>query len=268
MREVRKERTDWRDSRLDKIHNLFGYDCPCDNVEFLMIEYDQGTPVALVDYRLKGRNNSGPSKSVLELCKRRKEEIPFLVTYYEISNRQMKNIDVVCCNDSALKTIGNKKGISEKDYIKLMYSIREKIVPGRTEQGIELADALNPTIHSTEENWDGEVLSHRHRDWGWDCPVVDIDFVVVNNGKPAAIVEYKNRQSFSTPSKFKYHPTGRTLSFLSDTMMPKIPLLFVYYNSGFNEFRIYPITRGWDKYDDYFGVDLNREDYFKFLKTL
>lgn len=67
-REVRKERTDWRDSKLDKIHNSFGYECLCENVEFLMIEYDGGTPVAPVDYRLKGRVNSEPSKSVIELC--------------------------------------------------------------------------------------------------------------------------------------------------------------------------------------------------------
>jgi len=268
MREVRKERTDWRDSKLDKIHNLFGYECPCENVEFLMIEYDQGTPVALVDYRLKGRVNSEPSKSVIELCKNRNFEIPFIVVNYEILNKQMTNIDILCCNSSAINVIGNKTGITEKDYVKIMYSIREKIVPGRTQQGVALANSLSNTLPDATENWEGEILSHRHRDWGWDCPVVDIDFIVVNNGKPVAIVEYKNRQSFSSPSKFKFHPTGKTLSFLSDTAIPKIPLLFVYYNDRFTEFRIYPVTRGWDKYDDYFGVDLNREEYFNFLKTL
>lgn len=41
--------------------------------------------------------------------------------------------------------------------------------------------------------WRDEELSRRHRDWGWNCPATDLDFVLLeyNHRKPVAIVDYK-----------------------------------------------------------------------------
>lgn len=38
------------------------------------------------------------------------------------------------------------------------------------------------------------LLSHRHREWGHDCPAVDLDFVLAeyNHGVAVAIVDYKH----------------------------------------------------------------------------
>src|ERR1700676_3377212 len=41
--------------------------------------------------------------------------------------------------------------------------------------------------------WRDQEISARHRDWGTDCPAVDIDFFLTeyNHGKPVALIEYK-----------------------------------------------------------------------------
>ena len=42
--------------------------------------------------------------------------------------------------------------------------------------------------------WRDEKISLRHRMWGFDCPAVDVDFVMVefDRARVVAIVEYKN----------------------------------------------------------------------------
>jgi hypothetical protein len=43
--------------------------------------------------------------------------------------------------------------------------------------------------------WRDEEISNRHRAWGFHCPCVDVDFLVLEfkSGKPCAIVEYKHK---------------------------------------------------------------------------
>jgi hypothetical protein len=42
--------------------------------------------------------------------------------------------------------------------------------------------------------WRDQAISRRHRDWGFNCPAVDLDFVLLefNHGSPAAVVDYKH----------------------------------------------------------------------------
>ena len=269
MKEVRVERTDWRDSKLGYIHKEYNFECPCDNVEFLMLEYDQSTPVALVDYRLQGRLKAGCSKAVTYICKNREKELPYLICEYKISDQKtIEYVNMIPCNSSAVEKFGQQRKMSEKEFVKLLYKCREHIVSGRTRQGIELAESLSPELRSVKENWEGEILSHRHRDWGWDCPVVDLDFVVSSDKKVLGIVEYKHNRSFASPKAFKNHPTGRALCDLGNSLSERIPVLFVYYDDDFQHFRIYPLNYGWEKFDNFFGVDLTRKQYFDFLTKL
>ena len=47
--------------------------------------------------------------------------------------------------------------------------------------------------------WRDERLSERHGHWGFNCPAVDLDFVMLeyNHGKPCALVEYKHKNTSS-----------------------------------------------------------------------
>lgn len=56
--------------------------------------------------------------------------------------------------------------------------------------------------------WRDQVISDRHRDWGYHCPMIDIDFVVIeyDTGEPFGLVEYKHERAeghVSTENKYR-----------------------------------------------------------------
>jgi hypothetical protein len=86
-------------------------------------------------------------------------------------------------------------------------------------------------------HWRDQDLSLRHRLWGFDCPAVDLDFVVVeyNRGEASAIVEYKFRPNDAEPDLS--HPSIRALAGLADAA--GIPLIVAYYTREPWTFRVY-----------------------------
>src|SRR5262245_54940974 len=48
---VRKERTGWRDAEISQRHRMWGFNCPAVDLDFLMVEYNIGKPVGLVEYK-------------------------------------------------------------------------------------------------------------------------------------------------------------------------------------------------------------------------
>lgn len=71
------------------------------------------------------------------------------------------------------------------------------------------------TWRTERTGWRDEALSERHGHWGFNCPAVDLDFVMMeyNYGKPCALVEYKHKNA-KTPNV--NHPTYRALVSLAD----------------------------------------------------
>jgi hypothetical protein len=77
--------------------------------------------------------------------------------------------------------------------------------------------------------WRDEQISNRHREWGFNCPSVDLDFVMVeyNHGAPVAVVEYKHHKSSLPVSR--EHPSMRALGQLYGADGKQLPLLVAYY---------------------------------------
>ena len=48
---VRQERTNWRDQELSARHRTWGFNCPAVDLDFLMVEYNIGKPVGLIEYK-------------------------------------------------------------------------------------------------------------------------------------------------------------------------------------------------------------------------
>ena len=63
--------------------------------------------------------------------------------------------------------------------------------------------------------WRDAELSKRHGCWGFNCPAVDLDFVMMeyNHGKPCALVEYKHKYAQQINPN---HATYRALVNLAD----------------------------------------------------
>ena len=76
--------------------------------------------------------------------------------------------------------------------------------------------------------WRDQEISARHRAWGFNCPAVDLDFLMVeyNLGYPVAVVEYKSHHARLSNLK---HPTYRALGELYDRDGKQLPLFIVRY---------------------------------------
>jgi len=51
------ERSGWRDLGLSIRHRLWGHDCPIVDIDFLVVEYDEKKPIALVEYKHEHAKN-------------------------------------------------------------------------------------------------------------------------------------------------------------------------------------------------------------------
>lgn len=87
--------------------------------------------------------------------------------------------------------------------------------------------------------WRDEALSQRHRTWGWNCPAVDIDFLMVEYdcGKASALVEYKHERA---APQYASHPSYRTLVDLGDRA--RLPIFACRYSDDFTSWRVTPLN--------------------------
>lgn len=82
---VKRERTGWRDLWINDKHRTWGWNCPAVDVDFLMIEYDNLQPVALIEYKAEGATINLKDKNNLAIANTaNRASIPaFLTLYYK-----------------------------------------------------------------------------------------------------------------------------------------------------------------------------------------
>lgn len=87
--------------------------------------------------------------------------------------------------------------------------------------------------------WRDEELSGRHRKWGFNCPAVDLDFLMVeyNLGSPVGLVEYKHFRAQTPDLK---HPTYRAIKQLAE--LADLPFLIAFYWPDCWAFRVTPVN--------------------------
>jgi hypothetical protein len=121
-------------------------------------------------------------------------------------------------------------------------------------------------VKQEDTNWRDEDMSKRHREWGWNCPVVDIDFLVCeyNLGKPVAIVEYKrHRMKFVNEADINY----RVLKDLADARYNPLPFFVCFYWPEIWAFKVVPMN---ETARSYLVNDtiMSEYDYVSFLYKL
>jgi hypothetical protein len=86
-------------------------------------------------------------------------------------------------------------------------------------------------VRRERTGWRDERISRRHREWGFDCPALDIDFLLLeyDRGRAAAIVEYKHEGS---PALRLAHPSVRAVADLADRA--GVPAFIVRYADDFS----------------------------------
>ena len=64
---VRLNQTGWRDEWISNRHRTWGFDCPATDIDFLMVEYTNRNPIALIEYKTVGSlKYLGQDKALLD----------------------------------------------------------------------------------------------------------------------------------------------------------------------------------------------------------
>lgn len=129
------ERTGWRDRELSQRHRSWGFNCPAVDLDFLMLEYHLGTPVAVVDYKHhkhhEGRNvNIGhPSyRAMSQLYDASGQQLPLFITRYW---PEIWAVETLAVNDAAQalsKSPGAWVSMTEYDWVTGLHRIRNLTV--------------------------------------------------------------------------------------------------------------------------------------------
>jgi hypothetical protein len=145
-REVRNERTGWRDEAISERHRLYGYDAPFVDLDFVGIEYDKARVMALVEYKAKGARIPSlehPSyRAMRELADNSK--VPFLVVFYD---PQTWMYFVMPANQFAQRHFKTPVMLTERSYVEFLYRLRNRQAPAG------LLEKLNHFLSDRAQQW-------------------------------------------------------------------------------------------------------------------
>lgn len=139
MPEVRQEKTGWRDQRISERHRRWGWDCPAVDVDFLMLEYDRGKAVAVVEYKnehAKPQYRTHPTyQALIDLGNR--AGVPVFGVRYADDWSWWR---VTPLNDLAKKQVPKQTPMTEEEWVTLLYRVRGTEVPADlfTDKDVEL----------------------------------------------------------------------------------------------------------------------------------
>jgi len=119
-----------------------------------------------------------------------------------------------------------------------------------------------PEVRRERQGWRDEAISARHRSWGWNCPALDIDFLMLeyDDGKASAIVEYKNEHAARQQSG---HASYRALCDLGNKA--NLPVFGVRYASDFSWWRVTALNAEAGKYLKENPTEMSETEWVKLL---
>lgn len=87
--------------------------------------------------------------------------------------------------------------------------------------------------------WRDEGLSRRHREWGFDVPAVDLDFLLLeyDASEPVALIEYKNEHAPRVAYKSPNIAALRNLADRADVLA-----FVVRYGENYDWFQVRPLN--------------------------
>lgn len=123
---VRQDRTGWRDQEISLRHRIWGFNCPAVDLDFLMVEYNVGLPVGLIEYKhykaRMPRFDHATYRALSDLASNYKETgLPFLVAFYW---PEVWAFRVHPVNDVAKRHFREGEEFSEYDFVRRLYRLR------------------------------------------------------------------------------------------------------------------------------------------------
>lgn len=136
------ERTGWRDQELSERHRLWGFNCPCVDLDFLAVEYNIGKPVLIADYKRftaqKPDLRHASYKAITLLADGYREgPLPFIIPIYWPGIWAFR---VIPANEEARKHFYEDETLTEKQYVSRLYRLRSSVLTR------SIIPALNDTL--------------------------------------------------------------------------------------------------------------------------
>lgn len=124
---VRPERTGWRDEKISERHRMWGFNCPAVDLDFLMVEYNLGKPVGLIEYKHDGAqmpNLKHPTyRALTELANL--AGLPFFIAFYHNEDWWFRIVPV---NDLAKEVYVEQQAMSELEFVTSLYQMRRLVI--------------------------------------------------------------------------------------------------------------------------------------------
>lgn len=138
MKEIAVERNGWRDEGISKRHRMYGWDCPCIDIDFLVCEYDKGEPRALVEYKNEKaapQFRTHPSyQAIIKLGTR--ASVPVFAVRYKTDFTEYV---VTPLNGFAEQKLPERTSMHERQWVTFLYELRGNIPPNELFNGDSLA---------------------------------------------------------------------------------------------------------------------------------
>jgi hypothetical protein len=102
------------------------------------------------------------------------------------------------------------------------------------------------SVAQERTEWRDREVSRRHRDWGYDCPAADIDFLEYDRGRAVALCEWKLGKDWeeNDAATQAYNANDWSLKAMRDLAdRASVPLFVIVRQKDMAWFKIYPESK-------------------------
>ena len=127
-RQVKQERSHWRDAAISARHRLYGYDVPMTDIDFLAVEYSRKRAVMLVDYKAARPFPVNPQAANYTVLSQLASAsgVPFVIVFY---SPRLWWFYIHPMNSEAAAQFGRGEWMSEREYVSALYRLRDLPLP-------------------------------------------------------------------------------------------------------------------------------------------
>ena len=152
---VRPERTGWRDERISERHRQWGFNCPAVDLDFLVVEYNLGLPVALVEYKHAAARMPDPNHATYRALRDLADNysggaLPFLLVFYTVDPwtfRVYPQNDVATSfYAQASEFDGTSIYLTERRFVRSLYVMRRLVVEGAVMETLDDTLPMSETV--------------------------------------------------------------------------------------------------------------------------
>lgn len=197
------------DRLLMERHRIWNTRCTGDDVGFVLIEFNQAKPEALIVYKyfaagLNGMLKSPAFKVLGDFRNADGKHLPLFIARYwpeiwafKLGAQNQPAVDWMC---REYRVERGWLDFTEKEFATMLIKLRGLMPHAGDRQYIKRLNEVVPPAErsvvpaSAEQAMHADrMLSERHYAWPRNCPCVDVDYLLCefNHSKPIAIVDYK-----------------------------------------------------------------------------